>query len=617
MRATERPRTVTRERTASAHRSLWKSWRNRAETPPPAASCGRRETPLKREGEVGFPQDVVSEVELNEPAVGGYSVSLPTFEGPLDLLLHLCQKHEIDILDIPIAFITEKYLEYLAVMQLMNLDVASEYLVMAATLAHIKSKMLLPAPPPGQEDEVAAEEADPREALIRRLLEYQKYKQAAEELQARGVAGRDVFTRGAPIEEAVHTGLPPLAQVPLFALVEAFQSVLAKSKVKLSHDVVHERITLTDRINELVDILRVRRRVAFEDLFEGQHTRFDLVITFLALLEMTRLRMTRLYQADFDSTIYVEFTAQVGSSEEEAAGAEQAASANDETQATAASLDTDASDGASAPTDAPDDLAADATSPPSDEPPTARAEDDLPEDEEAAFATEPPATIATDAGAFDGDDELSLATDPPTAFPSDEGAFDGDDELSLATDPPATIASDEVAFDEDVLASDRAALLEDPLAEPSVSSLTSPLHTIPSPPPEEGLASDAQPVVTSDAPDGPRSEADDAPASHVSTIAHASDEEAADAAEASETEQADALARDVRGAEAAAPQEEAETHAASAEDPIEATGQASTDDTSSGDNAESADASAAEAATPPSSSPAATPDSPSSSSDPS
>src|SRR5205085_3043220 len=121
----------------------------------------------------------VSEVETNEPIKGGYSVSLPSFEGPLDLLLHLCQKHELDILDIPIGFITEKYLEYMSVMQLLDLDLASEYLVMAATLAHIKSKMLLPAPPPGQEDDLIAEEEDPREALIRRLLEYQKYKKAA------------------------------------------------------------------------------------------------------------------------------------------------------------------------------------------------------------------------------------------------------------------------------------------------------------------------------------------------------------------------------------------------------------------------------------------------------
>jgi segregation and condensation protein A len=269
----------------------------------------------------------VSDVETSEDgspisgASGGYSVTLPsggaTFEGPLDLLLHLCQKHELDILDIPIGFVTEKYLEYLAVMQLMDLDLASEYLVMAATLAHIKSKMLLPAPPPGQEDDaLAAEEEDPREALIRRLLEYQKYKQAAADLAARGVAGRDVFFRGMPLEEAIHTGLAPLKQVPLFSLVEAFQGVLAKSKIKISHDVVHERITLTDRINELVDVLRTRKRIQFEELFNGQSTRFDLVITFLALLEMTKLRMTRLVQMDPVAPIYVEFSAQVVADDE-------------------------------------------------------------------------------------------------------------------------------------------------------------------------------------------------------------------------------------------------------------------------------------------------------------
>ena len=256
----------------------------------------------------------MSDVETHEPEPGtaGYSVTLPTFEGPLDLLLHLCQKHELDILEIPIGFVTEKYLEYLAVFQLLDLDLASEYLVMAATLAHIKSKMLLPAPPPGQEDDALSEdEEDPRESLIRRLLEYQKYKQAGADLQARGVAGRDVFFRGMPLEEAVHTGLPPLAQVPIFSLVEAFQGVLSKSKIKLSHDVVHERITLTDRINELVDVLRVRRRLQFEELFTDASTRFDLVITFLALLEMTKLRMTRLVQVDPWAPIYVEFSAQV------------------------------------------------------------------------------------------------------------------------------------------------------------------------------------------------------------------------------------------------------------------------------------------------------------------
>jgi segregation and condensation protein A len=242
-----------------------------------------------------------------------YSVTLPSFEGPLDLLLHLCQKHELDILDIPIGFVTEKYLEYLAIMQMAStqfgLDVASEYLLMAATLAHIKSKMLLPAPPPGQEDEASELEEDPREALIRRLLEYQKYKQAAADLSARGVTGRDVFTRGVVLEEAVNPGLPPLAEVPLYSLVEAFQAVLGRAKVKMSHDIVADRMSLSDRINELADLLAVRKRVTFDALFEGVTTKFDLVITFLALLEMSKLRMTRLFQTEPLAPIYVELAA--------------------------------------------------------------------------------------------------------------------------------------------------------------------------------------------------------------------------------------------------------------------------------------------------------------------
>jgi segregation and condensation protein A len=237
-----------------------------------------------------------------------WSLQLPQFEGPLDLLLHLCQKHELNILEIPIGFVTEKYLEYLDLIKLTQLDLAAEYLVMAATLTHIKSKMLLPAPPPGQEDDDAGleDELDPREALIRRLLEYQKYKYAGEQLAARGVAGRDVFTRGMPVEEASRSGLPPLAEVPLYSLVDAFQRVLDRSKVKLSHDIVADRISLSDRIGELADLLRPRGRAAFDEIFEGLATKFDLVITFLALLEMTRLRMTRLFQSEPLGPLYIE-----------------------------------------------------------------------------------------------------------------------------------------------------------------------------------------------------------------------------------------------------------------------------------------------------------------------
>ena len=249
----------------------------------------------------------MSEPETLDAGNATYSVTLPSFEGPLDLLLHLCQKHELNILDIPIAFVTEKYLAYLAVMQLMNLDIASEYLLMAATLAHIKSKMLLPAPPPGQEDEEGSElEEDPREALIRRLLEYQKYKQAAADLAARGVTGKDVFLRGVVLEEAVNTGLPPLADVPLYSLMEAFQAVLSRSKVKITHDIVADRVSLSDRISELAEVLGARRRMTFDELFSDVKTKFDIVITFLALLEMCKLRMTRLFQTEPLAPIYVE-----------------------------------------------------------------------------------------------------------------------------------------------------------------------------------------------------------------------------------------------------------------------------------------------------------------------
>jgi segregation and condensation protein A len=259
----------------------------------------------------------VSQPSPVQPARGPeYAVALPSFEGPLDLLLHLCQKHELDILEIPIGFVTEKYLEYLAVMQLMQLDIASEYLVMAATLAHIKSKLLLPAPPPGQEDDPLEEdEGDPRENLIRRLLEYQKYKQAGADLAARGVAGRDVFLRGGGAdparvpEDAALVGPAPLAEVPLFAIVEAFQRVLERSKVKLSHEVVTERVSLNERIQELADLLNARKRLVFDELFDGIESQIDLVITFLALLEMTRLRMTRLFQTEPLAPLYVEVAA--------------------------------------------------------------------------------------------------------------------------------------------------------------------------------------------------------------------------------------------------------------------------------------------------------------------
>ena len=243
---------------------------------------------------------------------GQYRVDLPAagFEGPLDLLLHLIQQQELDILDIPIAFITEKFLQYLNVMRALTIDVASEYLVMAATLAHIKSKMLLPSVPEGQEDGLPGDEdEDPRAELVRRLLEYQKYKAAAAELAERGTLGKDVFGRG--IGEPVPEGPAPFAEMGVFSLLDALEKVLKRTNVKLDHEVIFDRISITDRMMELSDKLNVRRAMTFDELLvDGRHavTRFDVVITFLAILEMAKLRMIRVYQSDPLAPIHVELS---------------------------------------------------------------------------------------------------------------------------------------------------------------------------------------------------------------------------------------------------------------------------------------------------------------------
>ncbi len=237
----------------------------------------------------------------------GYRVALPTFEGPLDLLLHLIEEHELDIFDIPIAFVAAKFVEYVTLMEELNIDVASEYLVMAATLAHIKSKQLLPVTPPDQEDEQESE-LDPRAELVRRLLEYQKYKHAAEQLSSSPVLGRDVFAHGVPGLEA--HGPERVAGLSLFRLLDAFQLVLSRAKASVDHQIDFERFSITDRINQLSEVLRDKKRVAFIDLFEGQSSRADLIITFLALLEMTRLRLTRLFQDDPLGPIEIELSVQ-------------------------------------------------------------------------------------------------------------------------------------------------------------------------------------------------------------------------------------------------------------------------------------------------------------------
>jgi segregation and condensation protein A len=221
-----------------------------------------------------------------------YTFRLDGFEGPLDLLLHLIQKNELDIFNIPIAIITEQYLEYLQLMKVLNLDIAGEYLLMASTLLHIKSKMLLPKSLNGEEEE----EEDPRAELVRKLLEYQKYKQAAVELEKRPLLDRDVFIRlvaGEPEPEPEEERI----EVNLFELLEAFRKVLERVKPETFHQVVLEHISVEDKIQEILRLLeRENRSMAFHRLFPEQASRRVVVITLLAILELVKMRRIRIFQ---------------------------------------------------------------------------------------------------------------------------------------------------------------------------------------------------------------------------------------------------------------------------------------------------------------------------------
>ncbi|OGP86785.1 MAG: hypothetical protein A2156_12825 [Deltaproteobacteria bacterium RBG_16_48_10] len=230
-----------------------------------------------------------------------YTVRLEMFEGPLDLLLHLIKKNKLNITDIPIALITEQYLEALKLMKVLNLDIAGEYLLMAATLLHIKSKILLPAPLGGEGEE---EEADPRAELIRRLLEYQKYKEAALELEKRPLLDREVFTCGVPQEREEPE--EKRVEVNLFELLEAFRQVLERAKWETFHEVTLEPITLEEKIEEILSLLQKEKRsMAFHTLFPEQAGRRVIVITFLAILELVKMKAIRIFQASPFETIRI------------------------------------------------------------------------------------------------------------------------------------------------------------------------------------------------------------------------------------------------------------------------------------------------------------------------
>ncbi len=239
-----------------------------------------------------------------------YRVNLEVFEGPLDLLMHLIKKNDLDIYDIPIAFVLEEYMRYLDTLRELDIDLAGEFLLMAAELVHIKSRLLLPDEEGGE----AEEEFDPRSDLVRRLLEYQRYKGASEEFAERAMLGRDVFTQLAPERVPVENDGPVEGDV--YELVEAFSKVLEKVPKQDFHDVAVDRISVNDRIYQIVGKLKKDRTVSLEDILPTPLGRYDVVITFIALLEMARLRMIRVYQTSACGTIHIQSTLEEVSDEE-------------------------------------------------------------------------------------------------------------------------------------------------------------------------------------------------------------------------------------------------------------------------------------------------------------
>ena len=212
------------------------------------------------------------------------------FEGPMDLLVHLIKKNEVDIYDIPIALVTEQYLEYLEWFQALNIDYAGDFLVMAATLAHIKSRMLLPPSSDGDDDE------DPRMEIARPLAEYLQMKSAAEELARRELLGESTFVRQAADARDLVSPEEEFIKIGLFELIDAFQQILQKISPDERLDLTADSISVKDRIAELVDLFESKRSLTFDELFTGQPTRSDVIVTFLAVLEMVKLCLVRLAQ---------------------------------------------------------------------------------------------------------------------------------------------------------------------------------------------------------------------------------------------------------------------------------------------------------------------------------
>jgi segregation and condensation protein A len=221
-------------------------------------------------------------------------IRLPEFEGPLDLLLYLIKKNEVDIHDIPIAPITRQYMEYLDLMKELNLDVAGEFMVMAATLIHIKSKMLVPVNPTEAEGDEETE--DPRDELVRRLLEFQRYKEAAGLLHQKREIRAATWIRPDTALPAFGDAGEEMLEAGLYDLIGAFKELLERRKTLLAHEVEHEGKSVEQRMEELLALLREGQSLEFLELFAREETKAGMILTFLALLELIRLKRIKVYQ---------------------------------------------------------------------------------------------------------------------------------------------------------------------------------------------------------------------------------------------------------------------------------------------------------------------------------
>jgi segregation and condensation protein A len=240
-------------------------------------------------GPVALPEGVESTLPEDAPRI-----HLPVFEGPLDLLLYLIRREKVDINDIPIAPITRQYMEYLDLMRELNLDVAGDFMVMAATLIHIKSKMLVPIEPTEAEGEDETE--DPRAELVRRLLEFQRYKEAAGILHQQAQIRAATWMRPDTVVPTFDDAGEEMLEAGLFDLIAAFKELLDRRKTLLAHEVEAEGKSIEDRIDELLALIKEGESIEFLELFAAQETKGDMILTFLALLELIRLKRVKVYQ---------------------------------------------------------------------------------------------------------------------------------------------------------------------------------------------------------------------------------------------------------------------------------------------------------------------------------